>query len=145
MTYIKSSLELWQPHFNAILNGDDTNNSANEMIRPSRPNTLYNATPVAPRNRAEVAIAIQRLKFSKASDYDGFPAERFNAAGDELVSYMHHLLCNIWLLENMPSDWSLCLLCPVLKNGEATICRNYRGISLLTIAYTSVLSVKRSV
>ena len=35
LTDIKSSLELWRPHFNATLNGDDTNNPANEMIRPS--------------------------------------------------------------------------------------------------------------
>ena len=27
-------LYLWRAHFNAILSGDDTNNSANEMIRP---------------------------------------------------------------------------------------------------------------
>ena len=34
MTHIKSSLDLWRAHFNAIINGDDTNNSANEMIMP---------------------------------------------------------------------------------------------------------------
>ena len=72
---IKSSLELWRTHFNAVLNGDDTNNSANEMIRPSRPNTLDNTTSVAPALREEVAMAIQRLKFNKASGYDGLPAE----------------------------------------------------------------------
>ena len=48
VTDIKSTLELWRAHLNAILNGDDTNNPANEMIRPSRPNTLDNTTPVAP-------------------------------------------------------------------------------------------------
>ena len=48
VTDIKSSLDLWWANFNAILNDDDTNNSANEMIRPSRPNTSDNATPVAP-------------------------------------------------------------------------------------------------
>ena len=36
--------------------------SANEMIRPSRRNTLDNAIP----DRAEVAFAIQRLKSNKA-------------------------------------------------------------------------------
>ena len=48
VTDIKSSLDLWRAHFYAILNVDDTNNTANEMIRPSRPNTLDNGTPVAP-------------------------------------------------------------------------------------------------
>ena len=36
VTDITSALDLWQANFNAILNGDDTNNSANEMIRPSK-------------------------------------------------------------------------------------------------------------
>ena len=53
-----------------ILNGDDTNNSANEMIRPSRPNTLDIGTLFAPPDHEEVAIAI---KFNKASGYDGLP------------------------------------------------------------------------
>ena len=37
MTDIKSSLDQWRTHFNAIHNGDDTYNTANEMIRPSWP------------------------------------------------------------------------------------------------------------
>ena len=59
----------------------------------------------------------------------------------ELVSCMHHLLYNIWSLESMPSDWCLSLLCPVLKKCDATICSNYRGITLLTITYRIVSSV----
>ena len=82
--------------FNVTLNGDDTNNPANEMIRPSRPNTLDNTTPVAPPDREEVTMAFQRLKLNKAGGYDGLRAELFKAGGDELVSCMHHLLCNIW-------------------------------------------------
>ena len=59
----------------------------------------------------------------------------------QFVRCMHHLLCNIWSLERMPNDWCLSLLCPVLKKGDATICSNYRGISLLTIAYKILSSV----
>ena len=59
-----------------------------------------------------------------------------------MVSCIHHLFSNIWSLESMPSDClSLSLLCPVLKTGDATICSNYRGISLLTIVYRILSSV----
>ena len=51
VTDIKSSLELWRAHFNATLNGDDTNNPENEMIRPSMSNTLDNTTPLVPPDR----------------------------------------------------------------------------------------------
>ena len=76
VTDIKSSLELWWAHFNVTLTCDDTNN---EMIRPSRPNALENTTPVAPPDREEVIMAIQRLKLNIASGYDGLPAELFKA------------------------------------------------------------------
>ena len=86
--------------------------------------------PSSPPHREQVAIAIQRLKFNNASGY-----ELFKAGGNELVSCMHHLLCNIWPLQNMLSEWSRSLLCAVLKKGDAAICSNYRGISQLMIAY----------
>ena len=62
VTDIKSSLELWRAHFKATLNGDDTNNPANEIIRP---NTLDNTTPVAPTDREEVAMPFSGLNSTK--------------------------------------------------------------------------------
>jgi len=141
VTDVKSSLDLWRAHFNNILNGDDANNSANEMVSPSRAITCDNNTPVTPPDREEVSIAIKRLKSNKASGYDGLPAELFKAGGEDLVDCMHDLLCKIWSQESMPSDWSLSVLCPVLKKGDATNCANYRGISLLSIAYKILSSV----
>ena len=41
----------------------------------------------------------------------------------------------------MPNDWNLSVLCPVLKKGDPTICANYRGISLLSIAYKVLTGV----
>ena len=55
---------------------DDTNNAANEMIKSIR--------PVAPPDWEEpgrLAIAIQRLKFNKASGDDSLPADSLKAAG----------------------------------------------------------------
>ena len=58
-----------------------------------------------------------------------------------MVRSMHQLIYRIWLEESMPSDWNLSALCPVLKKGDPTICANYRGISLLPIAYKVLTSV----
>ena len=140
VTDVKSSLSLWRAHFNNILNGDDADNTTNEMLSPTA-TIAPNTTPVPPPDREEVAIAIHRLKANKAAGYDGLPAELFKAGGEELINRMHDLLCKIWSLESMPSDWSLSVLCPVLKKGDATICANYRGISLLNIAYKILSSV----
>ena len=128
MTDIKSSIDLWRAHFNAIFNGDESNNSANEMIRPSRPTTLDNTALVASPDR-----------FNKDRGYDGFPAELFKAGGDELVSCMHHLLYNIWSLESMRSDWSLSVLCPVLKKDDATIYSSLIFLHNLKVIFISIL------
>ena len=65
VTDIKRSLELWRAHFNATLNADDTNNPANEMIRPSRPNTLDNTTTVAPPDREKWPLPFSGLNSTK--------------------------------------------------------------------------------
>ena len=54
---------------------------------------------------------------------------------------MRNCVCKLWLEESMPNDWNLSILCPVLKKGDPTICANYRGISLLPIAYKVLTGV----
>ena len=63
---IKSLVDLWRAHFNAILNGADTSDSANEMIRPSKPSTLDNATPVAAPDWEDVMASL--LNFLKQEE-----------------------------------------------------------------------------
>ncbi|XP_060665232.1 uncharacterized protein LOC132797512, partial [Drosophila nasuta] len=41
----------------------------------------------------------------------------------------------------MPEDWNLSMICPILKKGDATVRTNYRGISLLPVAYKVLTSV----
>ena len=97
VTYIKSSLDLWRTHFNAILNADDTNNLANAMIRPSRPNILYNATPVAPPGRIGVAIAKQIASYQcgfrpgKSTIYQIFTLRQILEKTQQKQIDKHHL------------------------------------------------------
>jgi len=56
-------------------------------------------------------------------------------ASPDFVEYMHQLITNIWTTENIPEDWNWSIICPIHKKGDVTICENYRGISLLCVAY----------
>ena len=95
----------------------------------------------SPPSQEEVQAAIQRLKNNKAPGADGLAAELFKTGGGVLARCMHQLICKIWLEECMPEDWSLSTICPILKKGDTTIRNNYRGISLLSIAYKVLSSV----
>ncbi|XP_049315624.1 uncharacterized protein LOC125779109 [Bactrocera dorsalis] len=137
-TDAQSILKLWREHFSSLLNG-----SERTTPREGEPDTPIDddGADVPLPDHEEVRIAIARLKNNKAAGADGLPAELFKHGGEELIRSMHQLLCKIWSDESMPNDWNLSVLCPIHKKGDPTICANYRGISLLNIAYKVLSSV----
>ena len=70
---------------------------------------------IEPTSHDEVRVAIRRLKNNKAAGADCLPAELFKAGGNELIRCMHQLISKIWLVESMPDEWNLSVLCPILK------------------------------
>lgn len=129
VTDVEEILRLWRNHFAGLL-ADPASEEADSLT------PIYDDGIDVPCPRHdEVKVAIQRLKNNKASGADGLPAELFKAGGDELVRSMHQLICEIWLGESMPEDWNLSTICPILKKGDPTLRANYRGISLLPVAY----------
>ncbi|XP_060665569.1 uncharacterized protein LOC132797813 [Drosophila nasuta] len=137
VTEAKVVLRLWRDHFSSLLSGSSTDS---EDYDPRTP--IYGTDIEVPiPSHIEVKDAIQRLKNNKSAGADGLPAELFKTAGDMLVGSMHQLISKIWLTESMPEDWNLSMICPILKKGDATVRTNYRGISLLPVAYKVLTSV----
>ena len=139
VTDVQSNLKLWREHFSNLLNSDSCA-CHRESEDPDTP-IVDDGIVVPLPDHDEVRIAITRLKNNKAAGADGLPAELFKHGGEELVRCMHQLLCKIWSDESMPADWNLSVLCPIHKKGDPAICANYRGISLLNIAYKVLASV----
>ena len=83
----------------------------------------------------EVKNAIQKLKDNKAPGIVLIQAELIKKAIPDFIEYMHQLIIKIWTTETIPEDWNWSIICPIHKNGDMTICSNYRGISLLCVAY----------
>ena len=137
VTDAQGILKAWREHFSKLLNGDDDINPAAGVENP----LTDDGVEIAPPDYDEVVTAIARLKNNKAAGADGLPAELFKTGGEELTTRMHELLCRIWSEESMPSEWSLSVLCPIHKKGDPAVCSNYRGISLLNIAYKVLSSV----
>ena len=79
-------------------------------------------------------MRVGELKNGKAPGRDEITGEMIKGGGDRLVDW-------IWKLCNMafescivPEDWRSAVIVPLYKGkGERNECKNYRGISLLSV------------
>ena len=81
----------------------------------------------------EVKAATLALKNGKAPGVDQVAAEAIKAGGDVILHRLHSLLRTIWRTEQVPRTWQKAVIVPIHKKGDNQNCKNYRGISLLSI------------
>lgn len=82
----------------------------------------------------ELGKAIKSLKTNKAAGADQITAELIKSAGHIAHTRLHSLVVRIWREERIPDDWKRSELKVLYKKGDTTECKNYRGISLLSVA-----------
>ena len=90
----------------------------------------------------EVRECIRKLKNRKAPGICGITGEMLKAGGDVVVQWLHRIFCMAWGSGTVPADWRKAQIVPVHKKGSRTQCKNYRGISLLSVpgkVYATVL------
>jgi sorting nexin-29 len=90
---------------------------------------------VKEQSQEEMVKVICNLTINKAPGEDDIIAELIKNASQELKNRLHALICKIWRDENMPDDWKVGLIVPLFKKGDKMKCENYRGITLLNVAY----------
>lgn len=129
-------LQRWSECFIELLNGEQSSETPQEESID-----FENNEDVPPPTIQEVENAIQSLKNNKSAGSDGIPAELLKAAGTTFISAFHQLLVKIWNAESMPTEWNNSIICPIHKKGDKKECTNYRGISLLNIAYKILASI----
>jgi len=82
--------------------------------------------PVHPPTIPEVNRAITRLRLHRAPGMCGISAE--------LLRAVTHVICKAWETGCAPDDWKRHIILPFYKGkGPRTDCRNYRGITLLSV------------
>ena len=115
----------WKEYFEALLN--------EENERFLRGDGYTNYGPVTEIKRAEVRVALGKMKNGKAVGPDGIPVEAWKALDEEGIDILWLLMKKIMDSEKIPEIWRESLLIPIFKEkGDIQCCENYRGIKLMS-------------
>jgi hypothetical protein len=93
----------------------------------------------------EVYGAIRRMKNIRAPGEDIITAELIKEGRRCLWKNIYQLIVSVWEKEVMSEEWQTATICPILKKGNKSECKNYRGISLLNVAYKTLLKYWHSI
>ena len=114
----------WKTHFETILNKEAPRNQAE--IPENKENLKVNTDPPSAEG---VRKAIRTMKSGKAPGADCVSAEMLKATMGALTEIFE----GIWEMEETPGDWKMGLIVKLPKKGDLSLCKNWRGITLLSI------------
>ena len=123
-------MERWVEHYNEVLNRTSTVNM--DVINSIAQREVIQEMDLLP-TATEVKKAIKILRRGKPGK-DEIPADVYIAGGPQLVRKMTKLLATIWQKGEVPQDFKDASIVSLFKNGKRSLCDNYRGISLLSVA-----------
>lgn len=125
----KENCQLLADYFKSLLNGEEPGERLGaENISQENPDSQ-------PPTLNEIKRIIKELKNNKAPGEDGIIAEMWKFGGEITAKTIHHVIEEIWKTGRIPDDWKCALIHPLHKKGNRMDINNYRGISLLPVAY----------
>lgn len=119
----------WKEHFQELLN---IRSEEEYDLQPK----IQSAEPhIEAPSLYDVQKAINQLRNHRAAGVDGITSEMLKNCGQEATNEICSLISKIWEEEKMPSQWNMGIIFPIYKKGDKLKCANYRGITLLNMAY----------
>lgn len=126
-TTVEEQKDRWKEHFEELLNRPSPEIEA--QIPPAEQELNIS---LEPPSKEEIRKAIKTLNSGKSGGPDCIPAEALKYAVEPSVTILHPLLHQIWEEENIPEDWKEGYIIKLPKKGDLSLCKNYRGIMLLS-------------
>ena len=122
----------WTEHFKEILNRDEPPNPITQGEGDIIDGVLQEIKIDKP-TRDEIRATVKRLQNKKSPGVDSITAELLKADVDFATERIHQLTCKVWRHEQIPRDWNRGLIIKLPKKGNLNECKNWRGITLLSI------------
>ena len=124
-------LQRWKEHFSEVLNRESSADPATiNAIKQQK----FIPELDCPPSISETSDAIKKLCRGKKPGKDEIPPEVYKAGGTHLVKKLTELLKKIWEKGEVPQDFKDASIASLFKKGQRSLCDNYRGISLLSVA-----------
>jgi len=127
LTTIEDQLNRWANHFKELLNRPSP---VNPPTIPPREQLPIN---IDVPSKEEIRQAIKLVKNGKAAGKDNIPGEALKADLETSTEILYHLFQKVWKTEQIPQDWKDGFIVKIPKKGDLSDCKNYRGITLLSI------------
>ena len=121
----------WREYFEDLLNVD---NGRVAELMDARIRVDGNERMEMEVTVEDVRKAVKKLKKGKAPGVDGITSEMLCSGGSCVLEWLARV-CKTCLIEGrVPRDWKRAIVVPLYKGkGDKSECKNYRGISLLSI------------
>ena len=121
-------LERWKEHFEEVLNRFPPDTPP--VIEEAGEDLNINSGRIS---KEEIRRAIKKLKLGRAPGKDNIPPDVLKADTNATTDILYGLLNDIWEKEEIPTDWKEGLIVTVPKKGNLSECKNWRGITLLSV------------
>ena len=118
----------WADHFRELLNRPPP--TTTPEIPPAE--DILNVK-LDPPSKIEIIKALKTLKNGKAAGPDGIPPEALKTDLNTTANMLKPLLEQIWTKKEIPSEWKNGHLVKIPKKGDLGLCKNWRGIMLLSV------------
>jgi Reverse transcriptase (RNA-dependent DNA polymerase) len=133
ITDVPRKLERWRQHFEELLNRPPPVPSVS-IAEDAEAATPAQGVACGPPSLDEVSMAIRRLKTGKAAGVCGIVPELLKYGEPCASSALQSLCGHVWETGEIPADWRKGIILPLYKGkGDRTECKNYRGITLLSV------------
>jgi len=131
-------LERWVEYFEDMLN-------VKVEEEPESTEYTHEELQIIEPSLDEVRQAVESLRNSRVPGEDQLTAELLKNGESELIRTLHELIHEIRVKGTITDDWETGLICPIFKKGDKLNRSNYRGIMLLTIAYSLFCHIAKEV
>jgi len=135
ITSIEGQIHRWKEYLEKILTTSTTRMEREELAN------LQTELPLSIRSpsKREIVNAIKAMKNGKAAGADNIPTEVLKLDPYISADILLPPFQVIWQKEKFPKEWKEGIIIKIPKKGDLSQCRNWRGVTLLTVINKIIL------